>query len=324
MTLEPVFLVVDKPPDLTSHDVVAIVRAVTGVRKVGHTGTLDPFATGVLPLAIGAATRLIRYLDEEEKIYDATIKMGTATETGDPTGRVTRTEPVPELEPDRVQEVLNGFIGERLQVPHPFSAVKVDGKRLYEYARRGQRVKVEPRLIKIFAADLLSVTNDEIRVLWNCSRGTYARVLADDVAVALGTAGHLKCLTRRRSGSFSLEQAISLPRLSEIVARTPDWKTALRPGKGADRVEWRPREQVHEELGQFVIRPIDALRHIPLLPVSHVVARAVCNGAAAPAPPAGIRPGGRYLLVFEDRLVAIAASRGAGSSNVIWRSPAFK
>ena len=158
------FLIVDKPPGVTSHDVVAVVRAVTGLKKVGHTGTLDPFATGVLPLALGGATRLIQYLDEDRKIYDAVIQLGTATDTGDPTGSVIAEAPVPALNRARVLEVLDGFRGQRMQTPPRYSAVKVAGRPLYDYARKGVDVEVKARPIRIDAMELLSLGENTLRV----------------------------------------------------------------------------------------------------------------------------------------------------------------
>ena len=139
------FLVMDKEPGMTSHDVVAIVRAVTGIKTGGHTGTLDPFATGVLPLALGPATRFIQYLDESLKVYDATIRLGSATPTGDPEGEVVREGGAPDW--GRVEKVLQGVVGVRMQTPPAYSAVKVDGKPLYRYARAGIEKKAKPSLM---------------------------------------------------------------------------------------------------------------------------------------------------------------------------------
>jgi len=318
----PSFLVVDKAPGLTSHDVVAIVRAVTGIRKVGHTGTLDPFAQGVLPLALGAATRLVQFLDESEKVYDATIALGAATDTGDPTGTVIREAPVPALGPDRVQAVLDEFVGERMQRPPRFSAVKVQGRRLYEYARQGLQVEAQPRPIRIHSLALTDLEPQALRVLLTCSRGTYARGLADEIAEALGTAGHLRSLTRTRSGPFVLERAISLARLSELAAGTQEWERALRPHRGEDRVPWLPREQVHASLEPWCLAPVHALAGMPLLPVAHGVADVVARGGPLPAPPAGTRPGGRFLVVAGDVAVAVGESRGGGRTLALWRATA--
>jgi tRNA pseudouridine55 synthase len=319
MSLTPAFLVVSKEAGITSHDVVAMVRAVTGVKKVGHTGTLDPFAEGVLPLALGSATRLIQYLDESQKVYDATIALGTATDTGDPTGEVIDEQPVPALDRAHVDAVVASFLGSRMQKPHRYSAVKVRGKRLYEYARRGEEVEVQARPIEIFAIEVKELGESSLRVVLTCSRGTYARGLADEIATALGTVGHLSALCRLRSGPFDMERALSLSRLSEIVAGTPEWSRALRRQRGEDRVPWLPRPQVFAGLAEYAIGPADALRHLPLLPVGSGVAEALLRGGPVPPPPVGVRTGGRYLIVEGDALLALAESEGGGRSKVLWR-----
>ncbi len=321
MSLIPGFLVVDKQAGITSHDVVAMVRAVTGIKKVGHTGTLDPFARGVLPLALGSATRLIRHLDESQKVYDADIALGVATDTGDPTGKEVERKPVPTFDSLTVARVLDSFLGDRMQKPHRFSAVKVKGKRLYEYARAGEEVEVEARPIHIYDLQLIDMAADRLRVQLTCSRGTYARGLADEIASALGTVGHLQALTRLRSGPFDMERALGLETLSEIVAGTPEWTRALRRVRGEDRVKWFPRDQVHSALGAYRIAPLVALHHLPLLPVSQAVAEVVRRGGATPPPPVGVRAGGRYLVVVDDALLALAESRGGGQVNVLWRAP---
>ena len=319
MSLIPGFLVIDKPAGITSHDVVAMVRAVTGIRKVGHTGTLDPFATGVLPLALGPATRLIRFLDESEKVYDATIALGRATDTGDPTGEVVREAPIPALDPESVRHVLHGFLGEQMQTPPRYSAVKVRGRRMYDYARRGEDVEAEARQITIHSAELLELGPDSLRVLLCCSRGTYARVLADDIAQALGTAGHLRCLTRRRSGLFDLENAVSLATIAEIASGSAEWKRVLKTRRGEERVPWRSRDIVREGLIPWGVRPIQALSHLPLLPVSAAVADLILNGGQPPGPPPAVRLGDRYLVVLQDELLAIVESRGDGKGKILWR-----
>jgi len=320
MNLSPGFLVVDKEAGITSHDVVAMVRAVTGIKKVGHTGTLDPFAQGVLPLALGSATRLIRHLDESEKVYDATIALGVATDTGDPTGEIIEESSVLPFDAAKVDAVLESFLGDRMQKPHRFSAVKVKGKRLYEYARKGEEVEIEARPIHIYALRALDMSDTTLRVELTCSRGTYARGLADEIAVALGTVGHLSALTRLRSGPFELGRALSLSTLSEIVAGTPEWTLALRRQRGADRVPWFPREQVHGALQEHMFSPLDALHHLPLLPVSQGVAETLLRGGPVPPPPIGVKAGGRYLLVAGDRLLAMGESGGGSEATVLWRS----
>ena len=311
----PWFIVADKPPGVTSHDVVAAFRAVTGLKKVGHTGTLDPFATGVLPLALGPATRLIQYLDETVKVYDATIQLGAATDTGDPTGEVVREAQLPTGGKEEVERILGSFLGEREQVPPAYSAVKVDGKPLYHYARKGIEKKAAARTIKLTGLDLISYDDDQLRVLITCSRGTYARVLADEIAIALGSAGHLCALSRTRSGPFSMDDAIDFPQLATLVAAEPghEWQEVLLSrGPTAERVPWRPRADVRSDLAKWLKRPLDALSHLPLADVDAAAARRVRNGGPPPFPPPGTVGGARYLVVEGDKLVAVAEAGGRG------------
>lgn len=309
------FLVIDKPAGITSHDVVAAVRAVTGIKKVGHTGTLDPFATGVLPLALGGATRLIQYLDESIKVYDATVAFGTATTTGDPTGEVDRTAPLPTADEAEVRAVLRGFCGERMQVPPAYSAVKVGGKPLYHYARKGEDVRAAARRIVIHDIELISYSPEALRIVITCSRGTYARVLADEIARALGSAGHLSALSRSRSGPFHIEDAISLPQLAELVAAEPgrSWhEVLLSRGRREDRVRWRPRSEVLAALAPSIRSAVQALPHLPLVDVSTGDARRIRTGGAAPPAPTGLAAGSRYLVVCGLDVVAIAENTTRG------------
>lgn len=313
--MKSAFLVIDKPAGITSHDVVAAVRAVTGVKKVGHTGTLDPFATGVLPLALGAATRLIQFVDESLKVYDATISLGTATDTGDPTGTVVREAALPAADQAEVEQVLKSFIGARMQVPPAYSAVKHEGRPLYHYARKGEEVVVAARPITIHALELVSYTGQELRILITCSRGTYARVLADDIAIALGSAGHLSALQRPRSGPFFLEDGLSMPKLAEIASADPgrDWHDVLiSRARGEERVPWRPRDVVRTEIEPWLRRPIDVLSHLPLADVRPTDARKIRSGGPPPPAPAGTLLGGRFLIVSGDDLIAVAESSPRG------------
>lgn len=308
------FLVMDKPPGITSHDVVAMVRAVTGIKKVGHTGTLDPFATGVLPLALGPATKLIRFLDESIKVYDATIQLGAATDTGDPTGQVIREAPLPGADVD-LEQVIASFLGDRMQTPPAYSAVKVKGRRLYDYARKGQEVQAEPRPITIHDIEIFEYDGQRLRVGITCSRGTYARVLADEIGTALGSAGHLVALERPRSGPFYLDDALDVGALSAMVAGEPGhtWQQVLMTrGRSEERVKWRPRDQVVADLHRHLVRPLDALRHLPLVDVSDAVARRVRSGGPPPPPPSAVASGGSYLVVCGAELVAIAESTVRG------------
>lgn len=317
--MKPMFLVVDKPAGITSHDVVAAVRAVTGAKKVGHTGTLDPFATGVLPLALGPATRLIQFLDESHKVYDATIALGTRTDTGDPTGQVELEQPVPTITKAQVLEVLDGFIGDRMQTPPAFSAVKKGGKPLYHYARKGEKVEVPARKITIYGLELLELDADRLRVRIDCSRGTYARVLANEIAEALGTVGHLAALARERSGPFSLEDALDFPTLAGMVAAEEgkSWEEVLLSrGRREERVKWRKRDEVLDAIQPYAKRPIDCLAHLPLADVQEAGEKRIRSGGIPQTVPTAVQAGGRFLVVNGDRVVAVA-ERGPNGAKVV-------
>jgi tRNA pseudouridine55 synthase len=302
------FLVVDKPVGITSHDVVAMVRAVTGVPKVGHTGTLDPFATGVLPVALGGGTRLIQFLDEDLKVYDATIALGAATDTGDPTGQVSYEAPVPELSRERVEEVLASFRGPRMQVPPAHSAVKHKGRPLYAYAREGRPVQVEARPIRIDQIDLLDMGPAMLRVRIRCGRGTYARVLADEIAQALGTAGHLSALRRDQSGPFQLDRAVTLSQLAWMVADREDWPAVFRTGRGEDRVRWKPRDEVWAALLPFLWPAPSVLSHMPHLELRGP--EELERVGDRPLPPE-LRGEGPLALICQGEVLAIGRRAGA-------------
>ncbi len=313
------FVVIDKPPGVTSHDIVAVVRAVTGLKKVGHTGTLDPFATGVLPLALGGATRLISYLDESEKIYDAFVRLGTQTDTGDPTGQTIAEAPVRAYKPREVDAVLQSFVGERQQTPPKYSAVKVQGKPLYAYARAGEEVEARARPIRIYGMEMLEVTEDTIRVRIRCSRGTYARVLAEQIAEQLGTVGHLGELRREGSGLFKLDAAVSMSRLATIVGGSPDWINVLRATRREDRVPWRDRASIIEGLAPFAISPATALAHLPRVTLSPLDARRFIQTGVAPA---SCRGGDVAVVCFEGTTVVGVVPPGGQKAVVLAREDA--
>ncbi len=210
-------LVVDKPIGLTSHDVVQIIRRGTGIRRAGHTGTLDPRASGVLVILIGPAVRLSEYVSASDKRYQATIRLGTSTDTYDSEGVITGTPSVSvdEIDEDKFTEVLERFIGEIEQVPPPYSAVKVQGRKAYEMAREGEEVDLSPRIIKVYSLDVLEWAPPEVVVDVYCSSGTYVRSLANDLGKELGTGAHLVGLRRTKSGRFTLRDAVPLRRLQE-------------------------------------------------------------------------------------------------------------
>jgi len=208
-------LVVDKPIGLTSHDVVQIIRRGTGIRRAGHTGTLDPRASGVLVVLIGPAVRLSEYVSASDKRYQATIRLGSSTDTYDADGRfVGPTIPV-DITEEEFNEVLQTFVGEMEQVPPPYSAVKVAGRKAYERAREGEEVDLAPRIVNVYSLEVLEWEPPEVVIDVHCSSGTYVRSLANDLGKALGTGAHLVGLRRTRSGRFTLRDAVPLRRLQE-------------------------------------------------------------------------------------------------------------
>jgi tRNA pseudouridine55 synthase len=225
-------LVVDKPVGLTSHDVVQIIRRGTGIRRAGHTGTLDPRASGVLVILIGPAVRLSEFVSASDKRYQATIRLGSSTDTYDAEGEVTDTFPIEEISEESFNEILQQFIGEIEQVPPPYSAVKVKGRKAYEMAREGEEVDLEPRMINVYSLDVLEWAPPEVVVDVYCSSGTYVRSLANDLGKALGVGAHLIGLRRTKSGRFTLRDAVPLRRLREAFD-AGEWYRYLIPAAEA-------------------------------------------------------------------------------------------
>lgn len=222
-------LVLDKGPGLTSHDVVARVRRITGERKVGHTGTLDPAATGVLPICLGNATKVIEYLQETSKSYYAEVVLGVATDTDDLEGQIVAEAPVPALTPADLDAALAPFRGAIEQVPPMYAAIKVAGRKLYELARAGEVVERQPRALTIHTLALLAWESPVVRLLIDCSKGTYIRALARDLGAVLGCGGYLQRLVRLRTGPFWLDQALTLEELAAEFGSTPWSELALHP-----------------------------------------------------------------------------------------------
>lgn len=208
------FLNIYKPKGMTSHDVVAVIRRLTKIKQVGHTGTLDPFAEGVLPVCIGKATRLIEYLDDDKE-YLATVKFGSATTTYDLEGEITYTSNTKITEENLIKELEN-FKGEISQIPPIYSAIKVKGKKLYEYARKGESVDIQPRKVTIEKLELknFDYESQTAELLIACSKGTYIRSLAHDLGKNLCSGGHLIKLVRTSAGKFKVETSASLDGLN--------------------------------------------------------------------------------------------------------------
>jgi tRNA pseudouridine55 synthase len=212
-------IVIDKPMDWTSHDVVARLRRLLQERRIGHGGTLDPLATGVLPIFVGRATRAVEFVMEGDKEYIAGLRLGVTTDTQDCTGTVLHTAPV-NVDKTEVEAALSAFRGPILQVPPMYSAIKQNGKKLYELARRGKEVERPPRSIVIHQLELLeqcSPTDYLLRVV--CSKGTYVRTLCHDIGQTLGCGGSLYSLKRTRSACFSLSQAVSLDTVESLAGQ---------------------------------------------------------------------------------------------------------
>ncbi len=209
-------LVIDKPAGMSSHDVVAKARRLFHQQRVGHTGTLDPLATGVLVICFGQATRLSEYLLGEDKSYVALARLGIRTTTDDCEGEVLYTKPVPALTEETLRALEQRFSGEVQQVPPQFSAIKRDGQRAYALARRGERVALEPRQVTIHSLRLRLVAPDRLEMEVSCSAGTYIRALARDIGEALGCGAHLESLRRTRSGAFTLAHALTINQLQDM------------------------------------------------------------------------------------------------------------
>jgi len=260
-------LIIDKPAGMTSHDVVARVRKITGHRRVGHTGTLDPFATGVLVALVGGATRLAQFLSGAEKEYEAVIRLGFATDTGDITGTrvtnfTTETQRHTEIHREEIEAALASLRGEIEQTPPMYSAKKVGGRKLYELARRGEEIERKPVRVNISEFETLGhdgallTPNDlgknDLKVRVVCSAGTYIRTLAEDFGKKLGVGAHVAELRRTRAGQFKISDAITLDRLSE--------------------------EARSGSLDQVLVSPDAALSHLPVAELTPHDARRVGQG----------------------------------------------
>ena len=204
-------IIINKQKNFTSHDVVNVIRKKLNTKKVGHTGTLDPNATGVLPILVGKATKISKYLIEHDKTYIATIKLGEKTDTGDNEGQVIEEKLVPtDLKKEDINNVLQSFLGKQKQVPPMYSAIKINGKKLYEYAREGKEVKLEAREVEIYKIQLLEYKNSKIKFEVECSKGTYIRTLCEDIAKKLGTVGYMEELQRIKVNNFKIEDSVLL------------------------------------------------------------------------------------------------------------------
>ena len=272
-------LLVDKPAGITSHDVVVVVRRALGMRKAGHAGTLDPFATGLLVLGIGRATRLLEYLSGLDKEYEATARLGVATDSQDPEGAViAEDDRWEDVTADRIRAVAGGMVGSLLLSPPVYSAVKVDGVPAHRRVRRGESVELPRRDVTIHAFEVLGVDLPEVRIRVACSSGTYVRSLGVELGARLGTACHLTALRRTRAGTFDVRDATALE--------------AVRSGGIPARAR---------------VGAVSALAHMPSVVVDCDEAAMLATGKRVPsgAPDCGVAA----FVLPDDRLVAVGAVR---------------
>lgn len=290
----PGFLHVDKEGGWTSHDVVAKVRSLTRSKKVGHAGTLDPMATGLVVVGLGRATRLLRFVQDLPKEYVAQVAFGVATDTLDADGAILSREPMP-VTGDEVGAVLPRFVGRIMQIPPMVSALRVDGRRLYELAREGQEVERPPRPVHVYEIDLVDFAPSDypeatIRVV--CGKGTYIRSLADDIAQALGGRAHLASLRRTRAGSIQVES--SGHRIADLE-------------KAADE----------HRLESLIIPPAVCLADLPSIEVDPDTARAVRHGTQLPVAALGIASGPEQpFLVLDQSGELLAVYRMSGPNAI--------
>ncbi|MBL9204926.1 MAG: tRNA pseudouridine(55) synthase TruB [Opitutaceae bacterium] len=228
-------LLIDKPSDHTSHDVVARVRRKLGMKRIGHAGTLDPMATGLLIILVGKATSASQFLISLDKEYEGTIKLGVVTNSQDAEGEILETRPVPPLTEDEVKAAIQTFLGDQYQTPPMFSAIKIDGVPLYKSARKGEDVEREPRFIRVMSWDLLRCAPPELDFRLRCSKGTYVRTLAHDLGAKLGCGAHLSALRRTATHAFRLEQALTIDQFeamprADIAAKLIPVREAVPPG----------------------------------------------------------------------------------------------
>ena len=290
------WLIVDKPKGITSADVIRDIKNIMGKVKIGHTGTLDPMATGVLPVALGQATKIIPYIPDTGKEYEFTIKWGIETDTGDADGKVIGRKHYRPT-PDKVEPVLESFKGKSMQTPPAFSAIKINGKKAYELARAGEEVSMEPREIIIYdfkrvpSPDKAFAANKNFMSFYvYCSQGTYIRALARDLAEKLGTCGHLVRLRRLRSGKFNIKDSILLEKLKQMDNLT---------------------------LRSNFLLPFDTvLDDISVLALTEFEARTLVSGMTVPALPLVKNNGGKieyaslFRMTYKGKLVVLARLQG--------------
>ncbi|MFC1747254.1 tRNA pseudouridine(55) synthase TruB [Pseudomonadota bacterium] len=263
-------LLLDKPNGMTSNAALQKVKRLFNANKAGHTGSLDPIATGVLPICLGEATKVSGYLLDSNKGYIVTIKLGVRTSSADIEGEVIETRPVPEIADSHLSEVLNSFLGDIQQTPPMYSALKVDGKPLYKLARQGIEIERKSRQVTIYSIDLLAKRDDELELAVLCSKGTYIRTLSEDIGEVLGCGAHVTVLRRTIVGGFELENTITLEHLEELAQKEgcEGLDQHLRPVDSA--LKGWPELVLNDDLAFYLLRgqPVQ----VPKAPVDGVVA----------------------------------------------------
>ncbi|MGB9455212.1 MAG: tRNA pseudouridine(55) synthase TruB [Bryobacteraceae bacterium] len=274
-------IVIDKPEGWTSHDVVGKARRITGEKKIGHLGTLDPIATGVLPLVLGRATRLAQFYTRSDKIYEGVIRFGWSTRTYDRAGEPTSEKTEPQLDPAALERALESFRGEFLQTPPPVSAKKVEGRRAYQLARESVAVELAPVRVEVYELTLLDLAGPLARVRAHCSGGTYLRSIAHDLGQLLGCGAHLENLRRLASGEFEIDQARTIAQLESLAAG--------------------------ERLIDALVPAAQMLPGMAAVFVDDLTASQIRNGRNFPASPFRSEPASRYVkaVARDNTLVAI-------------------
>ena len=277
-------LLIDKPSGMTSHDVCQKVRYALRVGKVGHGGTLDPFATGLLPLMINGATRLMPFMQTQDKMYEAVVRLGVSTDTLDPTGETLATVDASGITDAQITETVMSFLGKQTQTIPRYSAARVDGKHLYEYARAGEEVELPTKDIEVFAITLGSIDRShegvvDVEFSVHCSVGTYVRALADDMGTQLGVGGHLFSLRRTGAGNLRLQGAMSLSAIESQSAMWRDERTAL--ADGGEPIRFEPERNArtwHAFLGEALNPVRKILGDVPELAIPEALVAAVQGG----------------------------------------------
>jgi tRNA pseudouridine55 synthase len=283
-------LLLDKPSGMSSNAALQMVKRLFKASKAGHTGNLDPLATGLLPLCFGEATKISSFLLDSDKRYIGTCKLGVRTSTADSEGEVLETRPVGKITEQQVKEVLQRFIGQIEQIPPMYSAVKINGTPLYKLAREGKEIERKSRRVSIYEIKMLRLKGDELEIDVHCSKGTYVRTLAEEIGAALGCGAHLSALRRTASGQFDLQQAVTLPELEHLA------------------------EDGFEELDSLLLPPEEALSDWPMVNLSDNTAYYLQQGQAVQVPRAPTsgwvrlrRDDGKFLgigQILEDGRVA--------------------